>query len=230
MSRYDEDADSGDISLSLSKSSPQLSTIHASGAGPSRYRDVAIPPSSPTPNRLLGKNLWPRPATDEAEHVDRDHTPTGSLFRSDERRASSAGISGEGAHGSPTRFTRRTSSSTTITGVSRSRSMNVRLPSVDLSAGSGSASGSGSGKTRRNDGAATGNGDGTPSRTPSMRVGWTRRPGEARPPPLVPEQVIRGMGRWVKEIVVCNFDLERGPVVERRVMGRRWGPGEKENV
>jgi hypothetical protein len=38
------------------------------------------------------------------------------------------------------------------------------------------------------------------------------------------------MERWVKEIVVCNFDLERGPVVERRVMGRRWGSGERENV
>ena len=226
MSRYDEDADSGDISLSLSKSSPQLSTILASGAGPSTYRDVAAPPSSPTPNRLLGKSLWPRPVTDEGDDTDR--TPTGSLFRSDERRASSAGISGEGSHGSPTRFTRRTSSSNTITTVSRSRSMNVRLPSVDLSAGPGSGPGSGSGKARRNDGSANGSGSG--SRTPSMRVGWSRRPGEARPPPLVPDQVVYRMERWVKEIVVCNFDLERGPVVERRVMGRRWGSGERENV
>lgn len=44
------------------------------------------------------------------------------------------------------------------------------------------------------------------------------------------EDVARKMGRWVKEIVVCNFDLERGPVVERRAGGRRWGLGEKENV
>jgi len=51
-----------------------------------------------------------------------------------------------------------------------------------------------------------------------------------RPPPLVDDETARQMARWVKEIVVCNFDLERGPVVERRVIGRRWGPGLKENV
>lgn len=66
--------------------------------------------------------------------------------------------------------------------------------------------------------------------TPSDKIGWTRRPGEPRPPPLMNEDVARKMGRWVKEIVVCNFDLERGPVVERRAGGRRWGFGEKENV
>lgn len=47
---------------------------------------------------------------------------------------------------------------------------------------------------------------------------------------MVEEGVRQKMERWVKEIVVCNFDLERGPVVERRAVGRRWGPGEKENV
>jgi hypothetical protein len=47
---------------------------------------------------------------------------------------------------------------------------------------------------------------------------------------LITPEVARRVGRWVKEVVVCNFDLERGPVVERRIIGRRWGPGEKENV
>lgn len=51
-----------------------------------------------------------------------------------------------------------------------------------------------------------------------------------RAPPLVDEKTARRMDRWVKEIVVCNFDLERGPVVERRAVGRRWGPGLKANV
>jgi hypothetical protein len=46
----------------------------------------------------------------------------------------------------------------------------------------------------------------------------------------VDEKTARRMDRWVKEIVVCNFDLERGPVVERRAVGRRWGPGLKANV
>jgi hypothetical protein len=63
-----------------------------------------------------------------------------------------------------------------------------------------------------------------------MRIGWARKPGDPRPPPLVTPEVRERMSRWVKEIVVCNFDLERGPVVERRALGRRWGPGEKENV
>jgi hypothetical protein len=62
------------------------------------------------------------------------------------------------------------------------------------------------------------------------RLGYSRRPGDPRPPPLITPQIARKVGRWVKEMVVCNFDLERGPVVERRIIGRRWGPGEKENV
>lgn len=95
-------------------------------------------------------------------------------------------------------------------GVHRSRSLNVRLPSVDLSNNPGPQSAS--------------------ALTPSTRLGFSRRPGEPRPPPLITPVVYQSMSRWVKEIVVCNFDLERGPVVERRVAGRRWGPGEKENV
>lgn len=62
------------------------------------------------------------------------------------------------------------------------------------------------------------------------RLGYTRRPGDPRPPPLITPKVSGRMERWIKEIVVCNFDLERGPVVERRIIGRRWGPGQKENV
>lgn len=62
------------------------------------------------------------------------------------------------------------------------------------------------------------------------RLGYSRRPGDPQPPPLIATEVANRVGRWVKEVVVCNFDLERGPVVERRIMGRRWGPGEKENV
>jgi hypothetical protein len=62
------------------------------------------------------------------------------------------------------------------------------------------------------------------------RIGYSRRPGDPMPPPLITPEIARKVGRWIKEMVVCNFDLERGPVVERRIIGRRWGPGEKENV
>jgi hypothetical protein len=62
------------------------------------------------------------------------------------------------------------------------------------------------------------------------RLGYSRRPGDPRPPPLITPGIAKKVGRWFKEMVVCNFDLERGPVVERRIIGRRWGPGEKENV
>lgn len=62
------------------------------------------------------------------------------------------------------------------------------------------------------------------------RLGYSRRPGDPRPPPLITPVIARKVGRWIKEILVCNFDLERGPVVERQIIGRRWGPGEKENV
>jgi hypothetical protein len=46
----------------------------------------------------------------------------------------------------------------------------------------------------------------------------------------LPQETVAGMQRWVHEIVVCNFDLDRGPVVEHRMAGRAWGKGEKENV
>lgn len=107
---------------------------------------------------------------------------------------------------------RRTPSS-----LGRSRSLNVHMPSAD--------------KPHRQLGSSPIPTSATSvCPTPSDKIGWTRHPGEPRPPPLMSEDVARKMGRWVKEIVVCNFDLERGPVVERRAGGRRWGFGEKENV
>ncbi len=44
------------------------------------------------------------------------------------------------------------------------------------------------------------------------------------------EETVSGMQRWVEEIAVCNFDLDRGPVVDYRMAGRPWGKGEKDNV
>ena len=222
--RYDEDLDSGDISLSHSQSSPQLSTILQ--AGPSRYRDV--PTASPTPQRLLGKTLWHKPLdTDDIDDLTLGGIPPVQPGKK------TMGSETASVQDTPTRFTRRTSSSATVTSLGRSRSMNVRLPSVDLSSGAGVGPGPGPAGSGRNS-MAVGNGNGSGSglvgRTPSMRLGWSRRPGEPTPPPLVDEVVAQRMERWIKEIVVCNFDLERGPVVERRLLGRRWGPGEKENV
>lgn len=206
MPRYEEDADSGDISLSLplSRSSPQLSSIlNDNHAGPSRYREV----HSPTPKRLLGKTLWPR--TNGDSHV--ENRTAASSPGIDERRSQSANPFGGDVSTTTIPMTRRTSSSTTIKPVSRSRSMNVRHLELSLDRRKGSNGSNG-------------------AHTPSTRLGWSRRPGEPRPPPLVNQDTVARMERWIKEIVVCNFDLERGPVVERKVMGRPWGPGEKENV
>lgn len=47
---------------------------------------------------------------------------------------------------------------------------------------------------------------------------------------FVDPDVASKMKRWVQEIVVCNFDLDRGPVVERRMTGRPWAKGEKANM
>ncbi|WVF73087.1 hypothetical protein IAT40_007906 [Kwoniella sp. CBS 6097] len=124
----------------------------------------------------------------------------------------------------PAYQTRRTSSST----LGRSRSLNVKLPSVSLDTSSSTINPSNRGNGLHRDNAPM---SATSSRaTPTSKIGWSRRPGEPRPPPLVSEATASKMNRWVKEVVVCNFDLERGPVVERRAGGRRWGPGEKENV
>lgn len=47
---------------------------------------------------------------------------------------------------------------------------------------------------------------------------------------FLPSDVSEKMQRWVQEIVVCNFDIDRGPMVERRMIGRPWGKGERANV
>ncbi len=206
MAEYE--SDSGDISLSVpSSSSSTLPSPRAPCEAPSL-----------TPQRLFGKNLWtsshPNLNLASSQSVspidDGPITPlAGPSSRVLEHPRSSSARPGDDSNTTPTprMSNRRTSSSSSIT---RSRSLNVR---VDLSASPPS----------RGPASAT-------TRTPSTRLGWSRRPGEARPPPLVNEEVSRKMSRWVKEIVVCNFDLERGPVVERRALGRRWGSGEKENV
>lgn len=93
--------------------------------------------------------------------------------------------------------------------ITRSRSLNVRIPSVDLTAKAAQS--------------AT-------SATHELAVPIAPPAPSPRPPPLIDDETAHSMARWVKEIVVCNFDLERGPVVERRAGGRRWGPGVKENV
>ena len=164
---------------------------------------------SPTPQRLLGKSLRSNSISHLQSVAFDDNEVSLTPHAGPSHRPCSAALRPE-ADSTPTPLYRRTSSSGSLT---RSRSLSVRIPTVDLS----------SSPPSRGPASAT-------SRTPSMRLGWTRRPGEPRPPPLVTEEVGKKMGRWVKEVVVCNFDLERGPVVERRAMGRRWGPGEKDNV
>ncbi|BEJ13683.1 hypothetical protein CspHIS471_0308570 [Cutaneotrichosporon sp. HIS471] len=83
--------------------------------------------------------------------------------------------------------------------MTRSRSLNVRIPSIDLTA-----------KSVQSSTSATYLAPEISAPAPSPR-----------PPPLIDDETASRMARWVKEIVVCNFDLERGPVVERRAGGRR---------
>jgi len=167
---------------------------------------------SPTPQRLLSKSLWSSstaPLNNKSHGVDANEPSTPPLAGPSHRPSSTAPSSSFNQESNstprptPRMANRRTSSSNSIT---RSRSLNIKSPPIDFDSTT------------------------TPTRTPSMRLGWSRRPGEPRPPPLIKDDVGRKMRRWVKEIVVCNFDLERGPVVERRAVGRRWGQGEKENV
>lgn len=47
---------------------------------------------------------------------------------------------------------------------------------------------------------------------------------------FLPADVSERMERWVQEVAVCNFDIDRGPIVERRMRGRPWGRGERANV
>ncbi|WWC72010.1 uncharacterized protein I206_105969 [Kwoniella pini CBS 10737] len=224
------DEDSGDISLSSSHFHiPAQSSSRPSSSGSmtsansqtsedhtlapksySRERDVSVP--APAPQRLFGKSLFsrsPQPSTQPeagpsvsvaSSTIDSN---VGIVSLNDEP------ISEAGPSNKPP-STRRQSS-----GLGRSRSLNVKLPSLDTGI---NRSVSPMSATSRN------------LTTPTNKLGWSRRPGEPRPPPLVSENVSKRMSRWVKEVVVCNFDLERGPVVERRAGDRRWGPGEKENV
>ncbi|WVR07677.1 hypothetical protein IAU60_004719 [Kwoniella sp. DSM 27419] len=207
-----------------------------------RERDV----SAPVPQRLFGRSLFARSPGPEPSSGSSSPAISSSVFggghtlqtvslndeedafaepeagpsRLDEnlsRRTGGdglhpAGPGGGGAVNRPVYPTRRASS-----GLGRSRSLNVKLPSSAV----------GGDVPTHHDSPMSA----TSSRlTPSSKIGWSRRPGEPHPPPLVGEATARGMSRWVKEVVVCNFDLERGPVVERRAGGRRWGLGEKENV
>lgn len=232
------DAGEGDISLSRtgSQSTPPVSAFlgHIQGRTPdpapltsSNRRDV----TSPVPQRLM-QQRWTSTVGASAHqqrtasaalpdlakggspsHGPRNSTstmssPAPSPNKSEERATNNEGL---------------TAPSTGRRGITRSRSLNVRIPSVDLS-----------GKAGFQD---------TASATAVEPSGpWDREQAEdddtpiekpmasPRPPPLVDSEVAKAMSRWVKEIVVCNFDLERGPVVERRAVGRRWRPGEKENV
>ncbi|KAI9634049.1 uncharacterized protein MKK02DRAFT_17619 [Dioszegia hungarica] len=232
---------------------PTLSSLSSSGsrdyfpsqaARPSASVSASGSSSGAREGKLLGKGLWSAPSWSSSSvpsgsgghEVSLDEEPRGSRSPSGSSPSSSPkyslpppradqrvglGIVSVPAPSSandltPTKHrpgplaptpTRRVSSSTSIHSLNRSRSLGNRLSVPSESS-------------------PTRNGN----RTPSMRLGWSRRPGEPRPPPMVEEGVRQKMERWVKEIVVCNFDLERGPVVERRAVGRRWGPGEKENV
>ncbi|WRT70225.1 uncharacterized protein IL334_007220 [Kwoniella shivajii] len=151
--------------------------------------------------------------------------------------ASSATISNtkdelDGKSRPPSLGTRRISSN-----LGRSKSLNVKLPpslslhtDIKRSASPMTSTSTSTTSTPFYKNTNTNTNTNSVTNTPSSKLGWSRRPGEPRPPPLVNEGTCKKMNRWVKEVVVCNFDLERGPVVERRAGDRRWGQGEKENV
>ena len=221
----DFESDTGDISLSV----PSSSSFHSISPSPSaEHSRITTPKNRGDDPRLLGKTLWPRqdalPSSQTGSsvslnrHSDDDtdvETPRAHVHRPSSAASRVNGLSShrdeESEPVTPTKWSRQSSGSS----LGRSRSLNIRMPSVDLSAENSSKPGPMSATSTRN---------------PSARLGFSRRPGEPRPPPILLEETSRRMSRWVKEIVVCNFDLERGPVVERRAAGRRWGPGEKENV
>jgi hypothetical protein len=187
-------------------------------SGPSRYDpsldfdsgdgDLSIPGSMTSPQ--LGTF-----SSQSRRHVDMPNTPT----RSNTINGRSSQFSGANSEAGPSRMRPHTPSTPhqengkptmerTESQPQRSRSLNMhkKLPQLF---------------TR------------TSAKSPlsaTDRIGYSRRPGDPRPPPLITPEIARKVGRWIKEMVVCNFDLERGPVVERRIIGRRWGPGEKENV
>lgn len=232
----------GDISLSRSGSQSTLAGYAALGQSHNRRPSPALPVSSsrrdvtsPVPQRMMQKR-WsaslgasahqqrtasaalPEPTNgDSSSYAPRNSTSTGP--------SPAPSLTPSATHsrgGAP--HAAGTASTTGRRGVTRSHSLSVRIPSVDLS-----------GKTEFQSAASA-----TAAQSPNA---WEdERPADdddtpmekplpsPRPPPLVDDKTAAAMSRWVKEVVVCNFDLERGPVVERRAVGRRWGPGEKENV
>lgn len=206
--RYDPslDIDSGDLSVPSSLGSPQYGTLLPSRAPPRAHRrDISSPsPSrrSYTPSSVHEQTRASTSSPETSVNDDDTNSQAGPSRSNSARPPSPSPLSGPDM-GPPTLSSRLSGS-----GVHRSRSLNTHktLPSLNTH---------------------------TSARSPlsaTDRLGYTRRPGDPRPPPLITPTVGGRMERWIKEIVVCNFDLERGPVVERRILGRRWGPGEKENV
>ncbi|WVQ72633.1 hypothetical protein IAR50_002192 [Cryptococcus sp. DSM 104548] len=246
-----EDPDEGDISLAFTKkSSLRASAAPARPLAPARdlEQDVAVP----SPRRLFGSTLIDRElspasmASSGGKRVKSGESLTVSLNDEDSSSATSGAATpghwGPGASKSGPRSTSAQPSSSqsspkidtsnipfstqspglprrASSGLGRSRSLNVRLPPAD------NINSSDPSHCKQAPMSAT-----TSRPTPSSRIGWSRRPGDPRPPPMMSHEVSEKMGRWVKDIVVCNFDLDRGPVVERKAGGRRWGFGEKENV
>ena len=208
--RYDPslDIDSGDLSLPNALGSPQYGTLLPSRTS---RRDHRRDVSSPTAQRSYTPSLHEQSRISTASPAQSysSESQAGPSRASSARPPSPSPMPSESSHRTPvpSRLTGNGSANGNG-GVHRSQSLNThkRLSSLNTN---------------------------TSAKSPlsaTDRLGYTRRPGDPRPPPLITPNVSGRMERWIKEIVVCNFDLERGPVVERRVIGRRWGPGEKENV
>lgn len=205
--RYDPslDIDSGDLSLHASLGSPQYGTLLPSRASSRAHRRDT---SSPTPSR--------------------SYTPTA---RDRARMSTSSPDQSSESQAGPSRPNSARPPSPSPSPIPSGQKLS--LPSRLMN-----GNGDGKGNVHRSRSLNTHKKlttlmTNTSAKSPlsaTDRLGYTRRPGDPRPPPLITPEVSGRMERWIKEIVVCNFDLERGPVVERRVIGRRWGPGEKENV
>lgn len=231
----------GDISLSRSGSHSALSSYAALGQSQNRRPSPALPSSpsrrdvtSPVPQRLLQKR-WSA-SLGASAHQQRTASaalpdpPIGDSPSFGPRNSTSTGPSPVPSLNAPSVHSKvappngaGSAPATGRRGITRSHSLNVRIPSVDLSTKDDFKSASSATAAQSPDvwDDEPANSDGTQADKPLP---------SPRPPPLVDDKTAAAMSRWVKEVVVCNFDLERGPVVERRAVGRRWGPGEKENV
>lgn len=231
----------GDISLSRSGSHSTLASYAALGQSQNRRASPALPSSpacrdvtSPVPQRMLQKR-WSA-SLGASAHQQRTASATlpdptnGDSPSFGPRNSTSTGPSPAPSLNAPAVHSKNaphngagSAPATGRRGITRSHSLNVRIPSVDLSTkdefkSASSATAAQSPDTWEDD-------------RPNSDSAETEKPlPSPRPPPLVDDKTAAAMSRWVKEVVVCNFDLERGPVVERRAVGRRWGPGEKENV